>query len=141
MIKMRVERVETAVPITILKLEGELDASCYRDVIDEVHNLYRGGMRHLLLDLGELVFMASSGLVALHSISLIMRGEQPPDPEAGWGAFHAISDDVEAADGRGTGLKLLNPRPSITKTLKLTGFDNLLAIYNDRETAVASFSA
>ena len=41
-------------------------------------------------------FMASSGLFALHSASRIMRGETPPDPEAGWGALHEMSEDHDS---------------------------------------------
>ena len=46
--------------------------------------------RHLLLDLTGLTFMASSGLVALHSVVRVMHGEEPPDPEGGWGALPRV---------------------------------------------------
>ena len=43
--------------------------------------------------------MASSGLFALHSAVRIMRGETPPDPEAGWGALHEMAHDHDAPGG------------------------------------------
>ena len=79
-----IEQVEGDVPLTILALDGELDASNFEGLIDTVRRLYDGGTRQLLIDLADLRFMASSGLVALHSIVRIMHGEPPPDPEAGW---------------------------------------------------------
>ena len=40
-----IEQVEGAVPITILALDGELDASNYQEVIDTVRRLYDEGTR------------------------------------------------------------------------------------------------
>jgi anti-anti-sigma regulatory factor len=139
--KISVEHVEASVPVTVMSLEGELDASCYLEVIDRARLLYQAGTRNLLLDLTNMSFMASSGLVSLHSVALIMRGEQPPDPEAGWGAFHAIANELERAAGHEAHCKLLNPQPRVIKTLETTGFEKILAVYTDRQAALASFSA
>jgi anti-anti-sigma regulatory factor len=97
------------------------------------------GRRYLLLDLGQLSFMSSSGLVALHSAALLMRGEEPPSPEAGWQAFHAIAEDVER--GFEEYCKLLNPQPRIQKTLALTGFSDFLEVFTEEEEALQSFGA
>ena len=80
-----VEQASGRVPITVVALDGELDASNFTALIEQVRGLYDAGTRHLLLDLTGLRFMASSGLVALHSIVRLMHGEPPPDPEAGLG--------------------------------------------------------
>src|SRR3954454_13096628 len=93
-----VERVDGRVPVTVLALDGELDASNFESVIDEVRGLYDAGDRTLLLDLSGLTFMASSGLVALHGIVLVMHGDQPPDLESGWSAFHALADAVDGGE-------------------------------------------
>src|SRR4029453_14292834 len=82
------------VPITVVTLDGELDASNFERLIDDVRGLYDAGTRDLLLDLSGLTFLASSGLVALPSIVRILHGEPPPDPEAGWGALHELGLDV-----------------------------------------------
>lgn len=138
--EITVEQMLANVPVTVMKLKGELDASSYLEVIDRVKELHRQGTRNLLLDLEEMLFMASSGLVALHSIAMIMRGQEPPDPEAGWGALHAIAHEVESNAGHEAHCKLLNPQPRVARTLQVTGFANILAIYADREEALASFS-
>jgi len=59
--------VQAKVPVTILKFKGELDAKWYQDVIAKAKILYDSGVRDLLIDMGDLEFMAISGLVALNS--------------------------------------------------------------------------
>ena len=125
--------------IVILSLNGELDASNYLDVIDRVRQLYNGGARQLVIDLSELSFLSSSGLVSLHSAALVMRGEEPPNPELGWSASHPIAADVE--QGFETCCTLVNPQGRVRKTLEMTGFNTFLRIFDDTDAAVRSFSA
>ena len=66
-VETTIEQATGRVPITIIALDGELDASNFTELIETARLLYEGGTRHLLLDLANLRFMASSGLVALHS--------------------------------------------------------------------------
>jgi anti-anti-sigma regulatory factor len=121
----------------VLTLDGELDASNYLDVIDRVRQLYQGGVRHLVIDLTDLRFLSSSGLVALHSAALIMRGDEPPSPELGWSAFHNIASDVER--GFESCCKLVNPQGRVLRSLEMTGFNNFLEIFDDTNSAVNSF--
>lgn len=134
-----VEQIQAKTPITIMHLQGELDASCYMDVIEKAREMYQIGTRNLLLDLSEMPFMSSSGLVSLHNIAMLMRGETPPDPEAGWGAMHTMADTVEGAGGYERHCKLLSPHPRVEKTLAITGFNNIFEVFTDREQAIASF--
>lgn len=136
--KFGVEQEQAGVPVTILSLEGELDGSNYQDVIEKAKEIHNQGAQNLLLDLGQLTFMASSGLVALHSIALLMRGEELPDI-GGWGAFGATSEFVESSSGHEAHCKILNPQPKIEKTLAVTGFNNVFDIFTDRDEALASF--
>src|SRR4051812_26004111 len=132
-----VERVDGRVPTAILALEGELDASNYESLIEEVRGLYAAGDRNLLLDLSALTFMASSGLVALHAIVLVMHGEEPPDPEGGWSAFHAINSAVEGGD-RNHEVQLCGAQPAVTRLLERTGLDRLFVSHPDRAPAIAA---
>ncbi len=128
-----IEQVEARAPVTVVALEGELDASNFEDLIDEVRRLYDGGARRLVLDLAGLRFMASSGLVALHSIVRIMRGEAPPDPEAGWSALGA-----SVGGERQTEVQLAGPQPAVERVLTRTGLDRLFVIHPDRAAAIAA---
>ena len=135
--ELEMMEVQGRVPVTIMKLDGELDASNYLDVIAKGKEAYVAGTRDLLLDLSGLSFMASSGLVALHSLALIMKGEEPPDPEYGWGAFRDISREKEARVANH--FRLYNPEPSVAHTLEITGFDTFVEVHTDLEAALAAF--
>jgi anti-anti-sigma regulatory factor len=123
--------------VTILGIQGDLDASNYLDVIAKAREIYDAGGRYILIDMSDMPLMASSGLVALHSIALLLRGEQLPDPEHGWAAFRAIDRDRDS--GLQKHIKLLNPQPPVDRMLEMTGLKVFFEIYTDMATAVGSF--
>ena len=135
--QVTVEQIQAGVPITVLAVQGDIDASNFELVIAKARDLYAAGTRHLLLDLSAVPFMGSSGVVALHSIALLMRGEMPPDPAAGWQAFHTI--DHARGGGIQQQVKLLGPQPKVSRTLQMTSMTDFFEIYTDRQAAVASF--
>jgi anti-anti-sigma regulatory factor len=134
---MTVEQTQDKVPVTILGLHGDLDASNYQEVIGKAQAIYNAGARHLLVDMSGVPFMGSSGLVALHSLAMLMRGDRPPDPESGWDAIHAIDRDRER--GMQKYIKLLSPQPQVDRVLDRTGLKQFFEIHTDRQRAIASF--
>jgi anti-anti-sigma regulatory factor len=135
--QLTVDQVQSRVPVTILAIQGDLDASNYEQVIVKARELYEAGTRHLLLDLGAMPFMGSSGVVAIHSVALLMRGERPPDPQGGWQAFHSI--DHARADGAQPYVKLHSPQPKVNPTLQMTSMSDFFEIFTDRQAAIDSF--
>jgi anti-anti-sigma factor len=135
--EVNVENVVARVPVTILAITGDVDASSYRDLIAHARAAYEAGARNLVLDLSGVPYMGSSGLVALHSIAVMVRGQQPPDPEAGWRAFRAMGEDV--GSGQRAGVKLLSPRPAVERVLDTSGMKQFFETFTEREAAVASF--
>jgi anti-sigma B factor antagonist len=133
-----VEEVPGRVPITVVALDGELDASNFERLIDEVRGLYDAGSRHIVLDLSGLSFLASSGLVALHSIVRIMHGEPPPDPDSGWDALHSLGLDVSSGATQAE-VQLVGPQPAVARVLQRTGLDRLFHVHPDRTTAIGAF--
>ena len=133
------ESLQMKVPVTIMKLAGTLDASSYLKLIEFTKDIFHTGMGDLLIDLEELTFMSSSGIFALHSIALLMRGEAPLDPQDGWNAFHSIEHFVEAGGGFERHVKLLRPNPRVLKTLETTSFAQVFEVFSDRDAAIASF--
>lgn len=134
-----VQQVPSEIPISILKLGGELDAANYLAVIERVRQIYDAGTPRLVIDLSDVTFLSSSGLVALHSAALLMRGDQPPSPEAGWAAYHSIASDVEG--GFENCCVLYNPQGRARKTLQMTGFDGFLRIYDDLDEALSALTS
>ena len=130
-----VEDLGGAPAVTVVALDGELDASNYERVIEAVRDAYERGARGLVLDLAKLSFMASSGLFALHSAFRIMRGETPPDPEGGWGALHEMSRDH---DSEASNVRLAGAQDAIARVLERTGMAQLFPVDADRAAAVAA---
>ena len=133
-----IEQAAARVPVTIISLDGELDASNFNELIETTRQLYEAGTRHLLVDMSNLRFMASSGLVALHSMLRLMHGEPPPDPEAGWGALHSLGLDTAGGDTQ-TEVQLCGPQSAVERVLTRTGLTRLFHIHPDRPTALAAF--
>jgi anti-anti-sigma factor len=130
-----VEQVAGNPPVTVVALDGELDASNYERVIDVVRTAYAGGSRGLVFDLRGLTFMASSGLFALHSAVRIMRGETPPDPEGGWGALHEMTQDHDSV---ASNVRLAEAQDAIARVLERTGMTRLFGMDANRADAVAA---
>jgi anti-anti-sigma regulatory factor len=128
---------ETArVPIAVMALEGELDAATYLDAIARARQCVTDGTSHMLLDLGKLVYMGSSGLFVIHSVAMMLRGQEPPDPEDGWGAIHQADLDQSPSTAQ---LKLLSPQPQVDRVLERSGMKRFFETYEDRQQALDSF--
>jgi STAS domain-containing protein len=133
-VKTTIDRVSDSV--AVLAMDGELDASNYQELIDTGQSLYGEGVRTLVLDLSDLAYMSSSGLVAVHSLALVYRGETPPDPEAGWQAFHAVQADADSGTLHES-LRLAAPSDDIGAMLDRTGINRFLPVFADRDSALA----
>jgi anti-anti-sigma regulatory factor len=134
---LQVEQGQGRVPVAIVAFHGSLDASNYEELIAKAKELQAEGARYLLLDMSDMPFMSSSGLVALHSIALLLRGASLPDAEMGWQAFHSLSHDRDT--GSQPHLKLLNPQPKVLQTLRITNMTDFFEVYSDLQTAIDSF--
>ena len=125
------------VDVTVLGVEGQLDGQSYQDLIGKARELFDAGARDFVLDLTDLTYISSAGLVALHSIALMLKGEEMPDTEHGWSAYRSMGRGSEA--GMQAHIKLLNPRDEVRSVLEMVGFDRLFEIFTDRNEAVKSF--
>jgi anti-anti-sigma factor len=98
--------------ITHLALRGQLDTAGVGEIELKFtgHTVPRA--KPLLLDISELTFVASLGLRMLLTVA-------------------------KALDRRGAKTVLLNPQPAVREVLSLSGFDQLMPVYNDEETALA----
>ncbi|HEX5809355.1 MAG TPA: STAS domain-containing protein [Anaerolineales bacterium] len=132
-----VSQAQGKVPVTVLKLDGQLDGQNYQELIAKAQELYSAGGRDFLLDLSNLTYISSAGLVALHSVALLARGEELPDTEGGWSAYRSMGRSAEA--GMQKHVKLLNPRSEIMNVLDMVGFGNVFEIFTNFDDAVNSF--
>jgi anti-anti-sigma regulatory factor len=131
------EQASARVPVTIVRLQGDLDGSNYLELIAAAKTAQQSGATHLLLDLGGVSYMSSAGLVALHSSVQLLRGEQPPDTSAGWSTLKSVA--VNKSDTVQQVVKLLNPQPRVTRTLEMSGMNAFFEIHTDEAAALASY--
>ncbi len=132
-----VRQMQGSVPVTVLGIQGDVDGSTYMAVIEKAQGLCRAGARDLLIDLTGVPYLSSAGLVALHHIALLMRGDQPPDPTQGWATLRAIAMEQGTLQQH---VKLLNLQPRVDKALEMSGMKAFFEIHKDLNTAVASFA-
>lgn len=125
------------VPVTIVQPHGDVDASNYRELIRKVEDLIKSGAGNFIIDLSDVPFMSSAGLVGLHSIAIILRGEKPTDPQSGWGALKAMDRDRDR--GMQKHVKLFGPQQYVADTFDKAGFTQFFEIFTDLTKAVASF--
>jgi len=131
-------KTEQAGKVTILRPQGDIDASNFQALLDHVQSSFDTGTRSVLLDMSEVPYMSSAGLVAMQGIIKLLKGEGSPDPEAGWDAFHDIDREREA--GMQQVFKILSPQPAVDKSLEMVGFKGqYIEVYTDEATALASF--
>jgi len=135
--KITISKNDAPFPVTILHLEGKLDGTNYESLIEETGQVFADGVRDLIIDLDQLIFISSAGLVAMHQIALMFREEKHPDPDEGWAAYHAI--DRDRGKGTQNHVKLLSPTRQVLDVLEMTGFNSFFEIFTDLPAAVASF--
>jgi len=109
------------VPVTVLRIEGDLDAGSYKELQDKAAELIDAGTTKILLDMGQVEYMGSAGFRAIHAIANLLNTEQKQ------GMYK--SEHV----------KLLNPKGEVARVIKTLGFDSFLEIHEDRAVAIASF--
>lgn len=134
---LSVSQKQGNVPVTVVKLEGQLDGQNYQELITKAQELYKAGTRDFLLDFSDLTYISSAGLVALHSVALLAKGEDLPDTEQGWPAYRSMGRT--SAAGLQTHVKLLKPRDEVKGVLDMVGFTNVFEIFTDLDEAVKSF--
>ena len=125
------------VPVTAIHLDGKLDSNSFQKLINAAKTEFDGGARCLILDMTNLTYISSAGIVSLHSIAKLFRGESLPDTEAGWGAIRSL--EKERVGGTQQHVKLLNVPPEVRSVLDVVGFAAFFEMHTDLQQAVASF--
>lgn len=108
-------------PVTVMVIEGDIDASTHKDLQDKATALIDEGAENILLDLSRVEYMGSAGFRAIHAIANMLN--------------------KEGQDGmfKSPHVKLLNPQGEVARVIKTLGFDSFLEIHEDRDAAISSF--
>lgn len=119
-------------PVAVVSLEGEIDASNFMQILDKTREIYGNPATNLILDLSQVPYISSAGLVAIHKIALVYSGvpdkvdeDSPPDVTHNSSARRHV--------------KLLNPQPRVDQVLETAGLKLFFKVYADLESALKSF--
>ena len=121
------------VPVTIVRIAGDIDSSTYQLFQTHVDEQVAQGARYILLDFREVKRISSAGLRVIHNLFNKLRD------------LHKDVNDDELRKKMSTGaykspyLKLTNLAPHIAEVFKLGGFDIYIAIIDDETEALRSF--
>jgi anti-anti-sigma factor len=123
------------VPVTVMHVDGNIDAQTYQQFQAKAEELINGGTHYLLIDLSHSPFMSSAGLRALHQIFNDLRAHDPENPVSDEDVRRGIS----AGTYKSPHLKLLNLSKETRTAFQLSGFDMFIETFDNKEEAIASF--
>ncbi len=128
--EITVTQEQARVPVTVVHVNGSLDASTSDQLQARVQEVIDGGTKDLLLDLRQVPYMSSAGL---RVINQIYNRLNPASPSAG------ANDKVLTGKFKSPHFKLLSPTPRVLQILDMAGYDMFLEIHHNPKEALASF--
>ena len=119
-------------PVAIMRIKGNIDASNFVDVVTKAQEIYKNPARNLIIDLSEVPYVSSAGLVAIHRIALLYSGV-PQEVEE-----NTRPDFTHSSTAR-KHVKLLSPPPAVDQILETTGLKLFFKVFKDLDSALKSF--
>jgi anti-anti-sigma regulatory factor len=119
-------------PVAVMRIKGNIDASNFVDVVTKAQEIYKNPVRNLIIDLSEVPYVSSGGLVAIHKIALLYSGV-PQEVEE-----NTRPDFTHSSSAR-KHVKLLSPQPAVDQILDTTGLKLFFKVFDDLESAIKSF--
>lgn len=121
------------VPVTIINIKGDIDASNYDVFQTQAEQIISDGAKYLLLDLQGVEYMSSAGLRAIHGLFNKLR------------QIHQDANDDQLRKQMSVGaykspyIKVANLSPKVKEAFELGGFETYLEVYDDLTSALNSF--
>jgi anti-anti-sigma regulatory factor len=118
----------------VIQVNGRLDGTSFEKLVQRAGELFATGPGEIILDMTNCDFMSSAGLMSLHSVALIVRGELPLNTEHGWSAFRHM--DMDKSESSPAKLKIVGANDKIRQTLEMTGMASEFDLFHDIELAL-----
>ena len=124
-------------PITVLHLNGKLDGSGYRTLIEQVQSVVEEGTSHLIIDMSGIAGMSTAGLTALYVSGTLLDGNPPEDLD-GYGVINEMRYAID--EGKVfANMCLVASNEKVTQTLEATGIADIVHILPTIDDAIDSF--
>ena len=133
--EIKVSTENGRVPVTVVHVDGNIDASTSDIFKTKTEELVKSGARYILVDLSHAPFVSSAGLRVLHSLFNTLRSL---NPDANL-SDQDVKKGISAGTYKSPHLKLLNPSKETKSTFELSGFDMYIEVFTDFKAALASF--
>jgi anti-anti-sigma factor len=113
------EELQAAVPVTVFRLQGWLDAQSEEQLLERLRTAFDQGARYALIDMSDLDTLTSAGMRALQKVYQMYTPKE---------------ERFKVAH-----LKLCNAPPQIYNILGITGFLQNIPMYESLDSALNSF--
>ena len=117
-------------PVAVMRLQGDIDASNFVEIVDKAREIYDHSAQDLIIDLSAVPRISSTGLAAIHKIALLYSGM--PEEKA--------HPDLTHSSQARKHVKLLNPQPDVDKALASAGLKLFFRVFYDLDSALRSFA-
>jgi anti-anti-sigma factor len=131
--QLKVSTENARVPVTVVRVEGNIDSASYESFLAGVEESINGGARHVLIDLSQVPFVSSAGLRALNILLNRLRTLTPDVSD------EEMRKGINDGTYKSPHLKLLNPSKATATTLDSSGFNMFIEEFHDLKGALASF--
>lgn len=131
--EIKVSTEKGRVPVTVMHVDGNIDAASFEAFQSKAEELIKSGARHILVDLTHAPYVSSAGLRALNIIFNRLRALSPD-----------VSDEemragINAGTYKSPHLKLLNPSKASLVALENSGFSMFIEHFTDLKSALTAF--
>jgi anti-anti-sigma factor len=126
-------RAEERVPVTILKIEGDIDMHTVDQFDQQVQQVIDNNEKDVLLDLSGVSFISSAGIRSLSALYYQLHPETSEDSKKN------IHRAIREGNYKAPHLKLLNPQPRVFDVLETVGISMFIPVYYDETEALAAF--
>jgi anti-anti-sigma regulatory factor len=126
-------RTDGRIPVTVLKIRGDLDTMSFQELEAKGEEIYRDGARRVILDCSEVRHVSSAGLRAIHTIFNLLRSNYPAESDA------ELGKKIAGRNFKSKLLKLVKPNESVRQVLLTSGYHLFLEIHDDLDQAIQSF--
>lgn len=122
-------------PVGVMRIRGNIDASNFVEVVTKAQEIYKNPARNLIIDLSQVPYISSAGLVAIHKIALLYSGV-PQEVERGRAE---VRPDFTHSSNARKHVRLLSPQPGVIQILETAGLKLFFKVFDDLESAIKSF--